>query len=765
MSFSNTYLERVIDASRSHSVFNKEWSTYYSRDFADTFLPFSKKFIFENVRFYDALELISGIEIKNGVSLLEVSNVSVFTFHKDSDAARIKQKVSFDKNELALFVQLLNENTVQVNFKFGEHVRNQISSVLKSNEVKKSTLDLEATTFNFTIEELKASISTKTSSLEIINFALKTFGVELTTLSLKEFDKMIGKAWFNSIPNFEPGFSRKKNPGTWTHGDIEKYALKKFFSESEISKIYYGNWLRDYSSVITGKTVGFDYKDRSKFDKEEPFVNNSTVRDYRIFFPFCPSQKSWIKVIRLLATKDFVYNTKKKPSENIREHQKEFISEFGDPTINIVGIYRPEEHIDNPKGLIDESILGHSKLIDPIRFTYEKSDGKFGLKKLYPEVLPKSLEINPNTMMKRYIKEDIDELRPSSFTYFSEQLKLAKKHGKTNKGFRHFGAAMHVLEDFYAHSNFVEVCLIKLGNTKVYPWVDLSPEVESISDSYDKASKIPIVTGNFGQLDIIASLAPKVADGFLAVEYKDYKKLKSGYRTFMDEIIIITLEDCIQKEEGMPEDQKAKVISIKYNDKEFKVGYKELLTTYLEFLEIMDQIRKLEEIPVIGSVITLYKQSKDLISQTIELLFTLPLNLFVNTFDNLIKARQTQTTKIGTDPSHTQLAKDSHEHPLNGLAGYLAFLTVGKIGEDMANCWKTGKPKIETIIETAKDRYFVHPCFTNWPDNEIKKWVKNNSSKVDDAQKGKNFYDHGFEAFESLKKALKKTDYFKDANK
>ncbi len=64
--------------------------------------------------------------------------------------------------------------------------------------------------------------------------------------------------------------------------------------------------------------------------------------------------------------------------------------------------------------------------------------------------------------------------------------------------------------------------------------------------------------------------------------------------------------------------------------------------------------------------------------------------------------------------------------------------------------------KIETIIETAKDRYFVHPCFTNWADDEIKKWVKNNTSKVEDAEKSTIFHDHGLKAFEALKKALKK---------
>jgi hypothetical protein len=755
MSFSNTYLERVIDASRSHSVFNKEWSTYYSRDFADTFLPFSKKFIFENVRFYDALELISGIEIKNGVSLLEVSNVSVFTFHKDSDAARIKQKVSFDKNELALFVQLLNENTVQVNFKFGEHVRNQISSVLKSNEVKKSTLDLEATTFNFTIEELKASISTKTTSLEIINFALKTFGVELTTLSLKEFDKMIGKSLFNSIPNFDAGFSRKKKPGTWSHGDIEERALKGIFSSSEISKIYYGNWLRDYSSVITGVSVGFDYEDRLRIDKN-PFKENEVIKKYRKNFSIKLSQKSWVKVVGLLAAKEFVYNTKEKPSENILKHKEEFTSEFGEPTINILGIYRPEEHIDNPKGILDESILSHPDLIDPIRFTYEKSNGPNGVRKLYPEALAKSLEINPNTMMKRYIKEDIDELRPSSFTYFSEQLKLAKKHGKTNKGFRHFGAAMHVLEDFFAHSNFVEVSLIKHGNTKVNPWVDLSPEVKAIIDPEDKAKKIPIVTGNFGQLDIIASLAPKIAVEFFSLGYQEYKKLLEGERTLIDELIFIVLDDYIQKEEGMPDNQKESIVGIG--------GYKELKSYYKKYLDLIDFIRHEEKKPGTGIIITYSKMTLDFISQTVSLLPNLVINTILSSLSDAVKIRQTKTTIIGTNPSHSQLAKDSHEHPLIDLAGYLAFLTVGKIGEDMANCWKTGVPKIETIIETAKNRYFVHPCFTNWADNEIKKWVKNNKSKVKQVEGNTPFHVHGLEVYDTFKEFLNKSEFFKDLN-
>jgi len=551
------------------------------------------------------------------------------------------------------------------------------------------------------------------------------------------------------------GFSRKKKPGTWSHGDIEERALKGIFSSSEISKIYYGNWLRDYSSVITGVSVGFDYEDRLRIDKN-PFKENEVIKKYRKNFSIKLSQKSWVKVVGLLAAKEFVYNTKEKPSENILKHKEEFTSEFGEPTINILGIYRPEEHIDNPKGILDESILSHPDLIDPIRFTYEKSNGPNGVRKLYPEALAKSLEINPNTMMKRYIKEDIDELRPSSFTYFSEQLKLAKKHGKTNKGFRHFGAAMHVLEDFFAHSNFVEVSLIKHGNTKVNPWVDLSPEVKAIIDPEDKAKKIPIVTGNFGQLDIIASLAPKIAVEFFSLGYQEYKKLLEGERTLIDELIFIVLDDYIQKEEGMPDNQKESIVGIG--------GYKELKSYYKKYLDLIDFIRHEEKKPGTGIIITYSKMTLDFISQTVSLLPNLVINTILSSLSDAVKIRQTKTTIIGTNPSHSQLAKDSHEHPLIDLAGYLAFLTVGKIGEDMANCWKTGVPKIETIIETAKNRYFVHPCFTNWADNEIKKWVKNNKSKVKQVEGNTPFHVHGLEVYDTFKEFLNKSEFFKDLN-
>ena len=72
--------------------------------------------------------------------------------------------------------------------------------------------------------------------------------------------------------------------------------------------------------------------------------------------------------------------------------------------------------------------------------------------------------------------------------------------------------------------------------------------------------------------------------------------------------------------------------------------------------------------------------------------------------------------------------------------------------------------KIETIIETAKNRYFVHPCFTNWADDEIKKWVKNNKSKVKQVEGNTLFHVHGLEVYDTFKEFLNKSDFFKDLN-
>src|SRR5690606_32126557 len=83
---------------------------------------------------------------------------------------------------------------------------------------------------------------------------------------------------------------------------------------------------------------------------------------------------------------------------------------------------------------------------------------------------------------------------PTAAAYLCQELDAAVRAGRVPEGRRRLGQAFHVLEDFYAHSNFAELALGRLGHPS-FPWTVLrvGPGVA------------PLVTGTFGGLDTAAS--------------------------------------------------------------------------------------------------------------------------------------------------------------------------------------------------------------------------------------------------------------------
>ncbi|WP_241150662.1 Het-C domain-containing protein, partial [Pseudomonas viridiflava] len=89
------------------------------------------------------------------------------------------------------------------------------------------------------------------------------------------------------------------------------------------------------------------------------------------------------------------------------------------------------------------------------------------------------------------------------------------------------------LEDFFAHSNFVELSLIKLGHTDVLPW----------TSEADCRHRLPLVTGSFGGSDIIASLAAPLGKILFPNKDKPFEALQPGVRYERDQIIQILLSE------------------------------------------------------------------------------------------------------------------------------------------------------------------------------------------------------------------------------
>ena len=124
----------------------------------------------------------------------------------------------------------------------------------------------------------------------------------------------------------------------WRHGDIEDILKSIAFLHGHkwtsimIKRVYFGNWLRDYSQAIDVGTV--------------TRVQADSIRI----------------IIWVLSFMAFGYAT----------------SEF-EVTADRLGVYRPEEHIDNPKGYADDQ------------------DARQYDSRLRPPVSPAELAIDPNT--------------------------------------------------------------------------------------------------------------------------------------------------------------------------------------------------------------------------------------------------------------------------------------------------------------------------------------------------------------------------------
>ncbi|KEQ72464.1 heterokaryon incompatibility Het-C, partial [Aureobasidium namibiae CBS 147.97] len=246
----------------------------------------------------------------------------------------------------------------------------------------------------------------------------------------------------------------------WRHGDIEDMlktvdCLKKHkWTSMMIKRVYFGNWLRDYSQAVDVGTL--------------KGVPASTIRI----------------LVWVLAFMSFGYAT----------------GEF-EVTEERLGVYRPEEHIDNPKDYADN--------IDARQYD----------QRLRGPVSREELAIDPDTGMKNYIANERGDWATSS-GYVRYSFKRAIHYGRmythgSNKGdekdlceaLRCLGQALHCMEDFGAHTNYTELALRELGHHNVFPHVGANTEINL------RGKRVfPLVTGTFGGVDFMHSVLGEATD-------------------------------------------------------------------------------------------------------------------------------------------------------------------------------------------------------------------------------------------------------------
>ncbi|MFT5819846.1 MAG: hypothetical protein ACI8ZM_001071 [Crocinitomix sp.] len=778
------YFDRITHNSRPHEEFSKSWGSYSSTEFVKAFLPHVNTHTKKYLKIYDGAELFrNGIkEDKLYFALDPMSKpvkLSIFTFANTEKTANNKRVLKPSEKEVFLSAAVNSNDSVTVNFKFGKEFKNQLNKFFKSTKSRKSVNALESQTLNMTKTEFKSNFGRAVEHLDVMNFILKGIDIdrsEVMSYYRTELHYSDDGDGFETY-NFDAEKPEKGNNGAMTHGVIDRIALERTgYTGTEIESIYYGNWLRDFSSAIVGSTLGFDYDTYRKMENS-PFFKKGYPNELFKGVKGKLTHKGWVKIIELMAANFFVYerSSKEKHGAHFPSYLKEFRKQYGVLDKRILGVYRPEEHIDNPKDLPDDSCLGIKSILGDGRIAvrYELPNKGYVIRTLSRGETGEfgdEHKIGGN-MLKNYITQDtafknkagqILELVSSSSNYFCQQIELALEKGRNHDGFLHFGAALHVLQDYYAHTNFVELSLIKIANDlykidkevgllalNTFPWVEIKDDVKIEKNGIKKAKQIPIVTGVFGTDDMKASMYPKIKRVLLPLEAGERLKINAGDRTLVNLVIITALEDYIEQEKGMPS-------SLKFRDPAFGWTYEEWLSTYQSLMGLDDGMVATGDAIAEGhdyvidqtlpkdwadAVKKANKQMGDAIQDLgdgVKIYRNFILRgLFGGTEDEIKNKQTTDNPHFGNDPTHTQVAKDNVNHHFNRIAGLLAIEAVEDVAEKMAASWKSVDVKdnnesFNTIIAEAKTKYFVHPKDTDWMHEILTTWALKNKSNLRD---------------------------------
>ncbi|KAH8696627.1 HET-C domain protein HetC [Talaromyces proteolyticus] len=256
----------------------------------------------------------------------------------------------------------------------------------------------------------------------------------------------------------------------WRHGDIEDTIKALAFikghkwTSTMIKRVYFGNWLRDYSQAMDVGTL-----------------KNLQADTIRVLV--------WV-----LSFMSFGFAT----------------AEF-EVTADRLGVYRPEEHIDNPKDYADNE------------------DARQYDKRLRPPIRPIELEIDPQTGMKNYIANERGDWATSA-AYVKYSMSRSIHYGRMytsgggDKGkeedlceaLRCLGQGLHTLEDFGAHSNYCELSLREMGMLNVFPHVGTATQINLHGHHV-----FPLVTGTFGMVDFFHSVLGEANDHFAQSELNE----------------------------------------------------------------------------------------------------------------------------------------------------------------------------------------------------------------------------------------------------
>ncbi|KAL5529525.1 hypothetical protein ACEPAG_5510 [Sanghuangporus baumii] len=471
---------------------------------------------------------------------------------------------------------------------------------------------------------------------------------------------------------------------------VLKGSAAQTFSKSDMRRIYFGNWLRDYSQAM-------DVAGLSKM-----------------------SHDTLILIIQVLGFMSFGFTT------------REFHI-----TPERLGVYLPVEHIDNPKGYADDA-----QKYDP---------------RLRPPVDPQELEVDLANGMKKYMATE-GHTWDTSTAHIRRTLRTCislgrSMHGKSKReikpesdkkedqedneerweAFRLLGSALHTLEDLFAHSNWCEIALRKLGCSEVFCHVG-----DEVVIRTPAGMAPPLVTGTFGSADFIHSVLGEASDHLSQASIVDLtvhmEEAESGMSFSSLRELLARLPEALGQKAAASQDLEKRSKTHRpmveeRTDDDSKID----LTEYIPSEETQEFIWDVlawrdDLVRTISSAIESIPGLSDLLDELMdainECVYTLLSPIIVPLAKEVTLALKEESQAVidmeqqyevfdnpkASDPTHSILAKDHVDLILNQPAGRVAKIVVEHTVGLIIKAWYEDEQDIDHVINAVLAAFF-HPYF------------------------------------------------------
>tara|TARA_R110002072_G_scaffold65053_1_gene161184 strand:+ start:122 stop:619 length:498 start_codon:yes stop_codon:yes gene_type:complete len=157
----------LLETNAPHPVLRKGWRMYYPHQFADAFLPKASLIKGKTALWvYDGANVFPSVESAAPASLPLNSNgklttLIVFTYPKGVLAETKKNAVRASEDELLVFMEVMQDDSVEITYRFGSDFRKW----LKEQDLNANAL--EAKPYRFTVNGVQKKFASATEKLVV----------------------------------------------------------------------------------------------------------------------------------------------------------------------------------------------------------------------------------------------------------------------------------------------------------------------------------------------------------------------------------------------------------------------------------------------------------------------------------------------------------------------------------------------------------------------------------------------------------------------